>query len=101
MRPPPEATLVPYTTLFRSPAPELGRLREFLAWLVRSGEPVYAEVIERVVDVDRARSEEHSLNSSHPSSSYAVFCLKKKTVVRLLERPIGRNLKKSNRVLLV
>src|SRR5438876_7220785 len=26
----------------------------------------------------RRRSEEHTLNSSHPSISYAVFCLKKK-----------------------
>ena len=33
--------------------PRLGRLREYLAWLVDSGEPVYAETIERVVDVDR------------------------------------------------
>jgi molybdopterin-guanine dinucleotide biosynthesis protein A len=32
----------------------LGRLREYLAWLVASGEPVYGEVIERVIDVDRA-----------------------------------------------
>ena len=31
----------------------LGRLREYLAWLVASGEPVYGEVIERVIDVDR------------------------------------------------
>ena len=37
----------------RAPA-GLGRLREFLAWLARSGTPVYGEVIERVVDVDRA-----------------------------------------------
>jgi NDP-sugar pyrophosphorylase family protein len=36
------------------PPPSLGRLREFLAWLVRQGEPVYAETIETVVDVDRA-----------------------------------------------
>src|SRR5207247_9262092 len=28
---------------------------------------------------DRARSEEHTLNSSHEWISYAVFCLKKKT----------------------
>lgn len=34
--------------------PPLGRLREFLAWLVREGEPLYAEAIETVVDVDRA-----------------------------------------------
>jgi len=37
-----------------APPPGLGRLREFLAWLVTSGEMVYGEVIERVVDVDRA-----------------------------------------------
>jgi len=39
--------------MLRAPA-GLGRLREFLAWLARSGAPVYGEVIERVVDVDRA-----------------------------------------------
>ena len=32
----------------------LGRLREYLAWLVASGEPMYGDVIETVVDVDRA-----------------------------------------------
>jgi len=32
--------------------PPLGRLREFLAWLQRQGEPFYAETIENVVDVD-------------------------------------------------
>lgn len=36
------------------PPAGLGRLREFLAWLPRAGEPVYGEVIETVVDVDRA-----------------------------------------------
>lgn len=36
------------------PPAGLGRLREFLAWLAGSGEPLYAEVIETVVDVDRA-----------------------------------------------
>lgn len=33
---------------------ELGRLRDFLAWLARSGEPIQAVEIEKVVDVDRA-----------------------------------------------
>jgi NDP-sugar pyrophosphorylase family protein len=32
----------------------LGRLRDYLAWLVASGEVVYGDVIERVVDVDCA-----------------------------------------------
>ena len=36
------------------PPPGLRRLREHLAWLVESGEPMYGEVIETVVDVDRA-----------------------------------------------
>jgi hypothetical protein len=31
----------------------LGRLRDYLGWLVEHGEPVYGEVIETVVDVDR------------------------------------------------
>ena len=32
----------------------LGRLREHLAWLLESGEPMFGDVIETVVDVDRA-----------------------------------------------
>ncbi|HSE03384.1 MAG TPA: NTP transferase domain-containing protein [Methylomirabilota bacterium] len=31
----------------------LGRLREYLGWLLERGEPLYGEVIETVVDVDR------------------------------------------------
>jgi len=33
--------------------PPLERLRHFLAWLLRQGEPLYAETIENVIDVDR------------------------------------------------
>ena len=36
------------------PPARLGRLREHLGWLHASGEPMYGEVIETVVDVDRA-----------------------------------------------
>jgi len=46
--------LVPETVRGLTPPPGLGRLREFLSWLVRSGAPVFGEVIEQVVDVDRA-----------------------------------------------
>src|SRR6202048_5310683 len=72
IRRPPRSTLFPYTTLFRSgddlahrqvrarPAGRQPRLRA-MGWQ------------------DRARrSEEHTSNSSHEWSSYAVFCLKKK-----------------------
>jgi len=34
--------------------PSLGRLRDFLAWLAKSGEPIEALDIPKVVDVDRA-----------------------------------------------
>jgi len=34
-------------------APRLGRLRDYLAWLHASGELLYGEIIETVVDVDR------------------------------------------------
>jgi len=36
------------------PPARLGRLREHLQWLLEMGEPMYGEVIETVVDVDRA-----------------------------------------------
>jgi NDP-sugar pyrophosphorylase family protein len=34
-------------------APALGRLRDYLGWLLGSDEPMYGEIIETVVDVDR------------------------------------------------
>jgi len=48
------AYLVPESVRTSSPPAGLGRLRDFLTWLARSGAPIYGEIIERVVDVDRA-----------------------------------------------
>src|SRR6266487_5929772 len=64
IRRPPRSTLFPYTTLFRSPAPEPDRLAAQLA---------PHQVVPGAGDRKSTR-----LNSSHPSTSYAVFCLKKK-----------------------
>src|SRR6266487_6402243 len=61
IRRPPRSTLFPYTTLFRSCR------RSRPAW--RTGWPC------RNRRQDRKSTR---LNSSHPSNSYAVFCLKKK-----------------------
>src|SRR5690348_17563303 len=75
IRRPPRSTLFPYTTLFRSLAAELHRAL------------VGAELAQRLLpvqpldEVDRLDRKSTRLNSSHPSISYAVFCLKKKTKI--------------------
>src|SRR6266581_6320624 len=61
IRRPPRSTLFPYTTLFRS-QPGPGRWPDEVRLRRRPGR-------------DRKSTR---LNSSHPSISYAVFCLKKK-----------------------
>src|SRR5207253_6993301 len=80
-RQPPNSTLFPYTTLFRSggtPALERGPGPDLALRLA----PLH-----RDVDVGRGLVSDHDLepdrkstrlNSSHVANSYAVFCLKKK-----------------------
>src|SRR6266487_5745999 len=62
IRRPPRSTLFPYTTLFRS---RTGRGRCPPGWTAALRGP-------------RRDRKSTRLNSSHPSISYAVFCLKKK-----------------------
>src|SRR6266581_5045513 len=62
IRRPPRSTLFPYTTLFRS------------AHALGPGGHGSRRVHDRRVAPDRKSTR---LNSSHPSISYAVFCLKK------------------------
>src|SRR5579863_10683213 len=66
IRRPPRSTLFPYTTLFRS-----GRAAR--ARTACRGAPASPH------DFSGADRKSTRLNSSHPSTSYAVFCLKKKT----------------------
>src|SRR5690348_17369011 len=80
IRRPPRSTLFPYTTLFRSP----GHRPEY------PGGHGQAPADDRVARaglappdggrlcLDVADRKSTRLNSSHPSISYAVFCLKKK-----------------------
>src|SRR5690348_18072988 len=98
IRRPPSSTLFPCTTLFRSvheslAVDHISRVAlddsgAAVGWI--AGSPSYDgyvwELHPMVVRRDSQRrgigralrSEEHTLNSSHPSNSYAVFCLKKK-----------------------
>src|SRR5438876_12218468 len=70
IRRPPRSTLFPYTTLFRSEQSRLART-DRLAMLHDIG----GDMGRILGSIDRKSTR---LNSSHPSISYAVFCLKKK-----------------------
>src|SRR5438309_6460002 len=84
IRRPPRSTLFPYTTLFRSKSPSLGKCSHgrLLPDLSRSENHAAAHGLPHffVFLRDQGRSDRKStrLNSSHSSISYAVFCLKKK-----------------------
>src|SRR3712207_7079079 len=97
IRRPPRSTLFPYTTLFRSvagmvlflrfsPLPfRLGLATRKLRPLLSFGLPlagasllVFAvSYVDQLIVGDRKSTR---LNSSHANISYAVFCLKKKTI---------------------
>src|SRR5690348_17424918 len=97
---PPPSTLFPYTTLFRSLGRRAGREQHRVLRLLRlrhadhrgrgSAQPAarpaargaaVAGALDGVVPGGVVGAEDRKstrLNSSHPSISYAVFCLKKK-----------------------
>src|SRR3712207_7915018 len=88
IRRPPRSTLFPYTTLFRSRAPQHllvqrpqpPRVDERLVVEADLHERAARPVAEREqVAVERRPDRKSTrLNSSHANISYAVFCLKKK-----------------------
>src|SRR5690348_17943679 len=91
---PPRSTLFPYTTLFRSSTTEHGSARDEPGRICsrpRDASDAYEAIdldgcaiaketsglVEHGAVADRKSTR---LNSSHPSISYAVFCLKKKKI---------------------
>src|SRR5690348_17944235 len=74
IRPPPRSTLFPYTTLFRSQV--MLRNTATRAGSLLMVFSIWTAAIAAVQILKDRKSTR--LNSSHPSISYAVFCLKKK-----------------------
>src|SRR5690348_17431473 len=82
IRRPPRSTLFPYTTLFRSRLLDLARVGR----AADQDQPLRQVEEEKCLGAGDRKSTR--LNSSHPSISYAVFCLKKKK---------KKNIKKKNK----
>src|SRR5438876_5417565 len=78
--PPPRSTLFPYTTLFRSRLLDRNELIDEapVARQVQRAAVAARGARLRVEPAARRDRKSTRLNSSHPSISYAVFCLKKK-----------------------
>src|SRR5438874_7761656 len=79
IRRPPRSTLFPYTTLFRS---EVGDELEQAVRNLVADDGGGLDQIARWAQAIQTRQDRKStrLNSSHVEISYAVFCLKKKTL---------------------
>src|SRR5690348_17910940 len=93
IRRPPRSTLFPYTTLFRScdtQEQQIGNQPRAIELFGVDEEPDRAadqadarddqRARARNIDVSGGDRKSTRLNSSHPSISYAVFCLKKKKI---------------------
>src|SRR5690348_18202350 len=85
LRRPPRSTLFPYTTLFRSVIDNCQiqnipprQLKDVFAQVIASRENLNKTITDARTDANKIDRKSTRLNSSHPSISYAVFCLKKK-----------------------
>src|SRR5438876_7410718 len=83
IRRPPRSTLFPYTTLFRSPSSAMLH-GAMVQWSDGADEVIRGDITAAAVMSPRDRKSTR-LNSSHPSISYAVFCLKKKKDYKMKE----------------
>src|SRR2546430_9073895 len=89
IRRPPRSTLFPYTTLFRSnffkpsKTPHLHAVQHFdlSVRIIRGYSEMFRSKRNRSSSLDRKSTR---LNSSHSQISYAVFCLKKKKNIKLI-----------------
>src|SRR2546429_4745784 len=95
IRRPPRSTLFPYTTLFRSiAAPAKPQVLDTPARNARPHVPIAVKKRKWTPPANHPWQDRKStrLNSSHGYISYAVFCLKKKTINGVVETVIRQPL---------
>src|SRR3712207_7547969 len=91
IRRPPRSTLFPYTTLFRSLTSSCGAEQIDALRFIGPYKALYKLCQDRILFLELSSGCLHTilsldrkstrLNSSHANISYAVFCLKKKTIL--------------------
>src|SRR3712207_7131161 len=95
IRRPPRSTLFPYTTLFRSDVAQIEppwKGQDLMhAFTMVFGTPIALGMYYGGLVTGREPSEELDrkstrLNSSHANISYAVFCLKKKEEIQMIDQ---------------
>src|SRR3712207_8443915 len=93
IRRPPRSTLFPYTTLFRSTVAALCgfSIFKFIRYIkeellivlgTSSSESVLPRMLAKMENLGAEDRKSTRLNSSHANISYAVFCLKKKKLLK-------------------
>src|SRR5258707_7196149 len=80
IRRPPRSTLFPYTTLFRSGLYEELRVELIYVVFVKNRRVKTIQGVSDLLGKIGLDRKSTRLNSSHANISYAVFCLKKKTI---------------------
>src|SRR5690348_17847800 len=95
IRRPPRSTLFPYTTLFRSLAQQVFYDEPVVPLDMDMGAHLW---FSRQHPIDMADRKSTRLNSSHPSISYAVFCLKKKKKIQKQTKTEQKQQTKNNRI---
>src|SRR5436190_7251893 len=101
LRRPPRSTLFPYTTLFRSVFEYRSPVGQVSFWAPaalalaagqeRAFAPARREALVMAAGKERKDRKSTRLNSSHTVISYAVFCLKKKTLRGSRRRSLSRH----------
>src|SRR3712207_7545705 len=93
IRRPPRSTLFPYTTLFRSYSKEVKEGEIYLGKVTKTSNfGAFVSILpgkEGLVHISKLEDRKSTrLNSSHANISYAVFCLKKKKILPMINLTI-------------